>query len=86
MTFCSRNADVLLTFAPGEAYQFDWSHEIVAMDGVTTQLWSWTRSQNCALPRERSLDRRQECRKALLPERVSDAFKLPSYRVGYAIS
>ena len=22
--------------APGEAYQFDWSHEIVVMDGVTT--------------------------------------------------
>jgi len=21
---------------PGEAYQFDWSHEIVVMDGVTT--------------------------------------------------
>ena len=25
-----------LTFAPGEAYQFDWSHEIVVMNGVTT--------------------------------------------------
>ena len=25
-----------LSFAPGEAYQFDWSHEIVVMDGVTT--------------------------------------------------
>ena len=25
-----------LTFAPGEACQFDWSHEIVVMDGVTT--------------------------------------------------
>ena len=24
-----------LTFAPGEAYQFDWSHEIVLLDGVT---------------------------------------------------
>ena len=23
-------------FAPGEAYQYDWSHEIVVMDGVTT--------------------------------------------------
>ena len=30
------NAFVPLTFAPGEAYQFDWSHEIVVMDGVTT--------------------------------------------------
>ena len=29
-------ADVPLTFAPGEAYQFDWSHEIVVMNGVTT--------------------------------------------------
>ena len=25
-----------LTFTPGEAYQFDWSHEIVVMDGVAT--------------------------------------------------
>ena len=24
-----------LSFAPGEAYQFDWSHEIVAMNGAT---------------------------------------------------
>src|SRR6202161_2536487 len=30
------DAFVPLTFAPGEAYQFDWSHEIVVMDGVTT--------------------------------------------------
>ena len=29
-------AYVPLTFAPGEAYQFDWSHEIVVLDGVTT--------------------------------------------------
>jgi transposase len=27
---------VPLTFAPGEAYQFDWSHEIVVLNGVTT--------------------------------------------------
>jgi transposase len=25
-----------LSFAPGEAYQFDWSHEIVLLNGVTT--------------------------------------------------
>lgn len=25
-----------LSFAPGEAYQFDWSHEVVLLDGVTT--------------------------------------------------
>ena len=24
-----------LTFAPGEAYQFDWSHEVVVLNGVT---------------------------------------------------
>jgi hypothetical protein len=30
------SAYVPLIFAPGEAYQFDWSHEIVVMDGVTT--------------------------------------------------
>jgi transposase len=30
------SAFVPLIFAPGEAYQFDWSHEIVVMNGVTT--------------------------------------------------
>jgi hypothetical protein len=30
------NAYVPLSFAPGEAYQFDWSHEVVVMDRVTT--------------------------------------------------
>jgi transposase len=29
-------AFVPLSFAPGEAYQFDWSHEVVLIDGVTT--------------------------------------------------
>ena len=29
-------AYVPLSFAPGEAYQFDWSHEVALMDGVTT--------------------------------------------------
>lgn len=28
-------AYVPLTFAPGEAYQFDWSHEVVLLEGVT---------------------------------------------------
>ena len=32
----SRDAYVPLSFDPGEAYQFDWSHEIVVLDGVTT--------------------------------------------------
>lgn len=31
-------AYVPLSFSPGEAYQFDWSHEIVLMDGVTVTL------------------------------------------------
>lgn len=31
----SAAAYVPLKFAPGEAYQFDWSHEIVLIDGVT---------------------------------------------------
>jgi transposase len=26
---------VPLSFAPGEAYQFDWSHEVVLLNGVT---------------------------------------------------
>jgi transposase len=29
-------AYVPLSFSPGEAYQFDWSHEVVVMNGVTT--------------------------------------------------
>ena len=29
-------AFIPLSFAPGEAYQFDWSHEVVIIDGVTT--------------------------------------------------
>jgi transposase len=30
------DAFVPLSFAPGEAYQFDWSHEVVVLGGVTT--------------------------------------------------
>jgi transposase len=30
------DAYVPLSFAPGEAYQFDWSHELALIDGVTT--------------------------------------------------
>jgi transposase len=29
---------VPLSFAPGEAYQFDWSHEVVLMNGATVTL------------------------------------------------
>jgi transposase len=31
----SAEAYVPLSFAPGEAYQFDWSHEVVLINGVT---------------------------------------------------
>jgi transposase len=31
-------AYVPLSFAPGEAYQFDWSHEVIILDGVTVQV------------------------------------------------
>ena len=31
-------AFVPLTFAPGEAYQFDWSHEVVLIGGTTVQI------------------------------------------------
>jgi transposase len=32
------SAFVPLIFEPGEAYQFDWSHEIVVLNGVTTKV------------------------------------------------
>ena len=35
-TVASAEAYVPLSFDPGEAYQFDWSHEVVLLDGVTT--------------------------------------------------
>ena len=35
-TSATAPAFVPLSFAPGEAYQFDWSHEIVVMNGATT--------------------------------------------------
>jgi transposase len=34
----STEAYVPLYYAPGEAYQFDWSHEIVVLNGVTTTI------------------------------------------------
>jgi len=36
------SAFVPLSFAPGEAFQFDWSHEIVLLKGVTTIVTSGT--------------------------------------------
>ena len=38
------DAYVPLTFAPGKAYQFDWSHECVVIDGVTTMAIGMRRS------------------------------------------
>ena len=36
LTTSVHSADVVpLSFAPGEAYQFDWSHEVVLLSGVT---------------------------------------------------
>src|SRR3954464_14447323 len=32
------DAYVPLSFAPGEAYQFDWSHEVVLIDGATVKI------------------------------------------------
>ncbi len=32
------DAFVPLSFAPGEAYQFDWSHEVIVLRGVTTTI------------------------------------------------
>ena len=32
-------------YAPGEAYQFDWSHEIVILDGVTTEVGGSTQQK-----------------------------------------
>ena len=34
-------AFVPLRFAPGEAYQFDWSHEVVLINGVTVTVKEW---------------------------------------------
>ncbi len=34
----SADAFVPLSFAPGEAYQFDWSHEVVVIDGATVTI------------------------------------------------
>jgi transposase len=34
----AQGAFVPLAFAPGEAYQFDWSHEIALINGATTQI------------------------------------------------
>jgi len=30
---------VPLSFAPGEAYQFDWSHEVITLQGLTWRSW-----------------------------------------------
>jgi hypothetical protein len=69
------NAFVPLTFAPGEAYQFDWSHEIVVLDGMTTTVKVTCPSQPhdvCARLSARGAGdrvRRARARVRVLPER-----------------
>ena len=55
------NAYVPLSFAPGEAYQFDWSHEIVVMDGV---LDLWARRAGLRLISRRISDAAMEAKDA----------------------
>ena len=70
------SAFIPLTFAPGEAYQFDWSHDIVVIDGVTTTV-KVAHVRLChsrmmlarAYPRETLGDRR--------PNRLSDGRRGP---------
>ena len=40
-------AFVPMSFAPGEAYQFDWSHETITLQGRSCP-WTWCRSR-CSL-------------------------------------
>jgi hypothetical protein len=50
---------VPLSFAPGEAYQFDWSHEVVLLSGVTVTVKA-DRDEGCASERRRN-HRRDLC-------------------------
>ena len=43
-------AFVPLSFAPGEAYQFDWSHEIVLLSGATCEPIRVRRRRWCSTP------------------------------------
>ena len=45
-------AYVPLIFAPGEAYQFDWSHEVVLLNGVTVIVKAAVLAQISTGPRE----------------------------------
>src|SRR3978361_958435 len=67
-------AYVPLSFAPGEAYQFDWSHEIVLLNGVTVmvkaaqarfchspRLFVWTCTAACCLCGATRARRRKWC-------------------------
>lgn len=52
------DAYVPLIFAPGEAYQFDWSHEIVVLNGVTTTVKAaHVRLCHCRMPFVRAYPR-----------------------------
>jgi hypothetical protein len=41
-----RNVGVPLSFAPDEAYQFDWSHEVVLINGTTVTVSRSPRGRN----------------------------------------
>jgi hypothetical protein len=81
-------AFVPLSFAPGEAYQFDWSHEVVLINGVTVAvkvaLCSESTASGQALLPFRSLDpfrplrepdRRRRGRRTAFPLRTKNGNK-----------
>ena len=59
------SAYVSLSFDPGEAYQFDWSHEIVLNDGVTTTVKvAHVRLSHSRMPYVRAYPRESEAASA----------------------
>jgi hypothetical protein len=69
-------AYVPLSFAPGEAYRFDWSHEVVLINGVTvTVKVAHVRLCHSGMPFVRAYPRETQ-------EMVFDALSQPSSSVG----
>ena len=70
---------VPLSFAPGEAYQFDWSQEIVVLDGVTVTV-KVAQVRLChsrmpfvrAYPRETVADERSTALGSVISDRLTD--------------
>jgi transposase-like protein len=69
------SAYVPLSFAPGEAYQFDWSHEVVLLSGTTVMV----KAAHVRLCHSRMLFVRAYPRET--QEMVFDALGLPSSRL-----